>query len=197
MIKTKSDLIYYIQQDRKMNKRPPATIKTWFRELFVPDFTMKYLLYLRKAEYYHNCQCGNIIWRLINEFYYGVRYRRIGVKLGYTMYINCFGPGLSLPHIGTIVVNPNTRIGSNCRIQTSVNIGASAGGNESPQIGNNVYIGPGAILFGGITIANNVTIGANATVNKSCELENVVLAGSPAQIIKDNYPSWIEFNKVN
>ena len=54
----------------------------------------------------------------------------------------------------------------------------------------------GAIIFGNITIADNVTIGANATVNKSCNQNNVVLAGSPASIVKDNYPSWIEFNKV-
>ena len=179
-----------------MNKRKTMTIKLWFRELFIPDLTMKYLYYLRKAEYFYNCRSINKLWRGVNKLYYGIKYRRLGVKLGYTMTINCFGPGLSLPHIGTIVVNPSTRVGANCRIQACVNIGASAGSDEAPCIGDNVYIGPGAILFGGITIANNVTIGANATVNKSCEVERVVLAGSPAQIVKNNYPNWMEFNKI-
>lgn len=180
-----------------MNKRQELSFKTRLRNLLIPDLTMRYLTYLRKAEYYHNCNNTNGLWGRINELYYGIKCRRLGRKLGYTLSINCFGPGLSLPHIGTIVVNPETKVGANCRIQACVNIGASAGGNSSPQIGDNVYIGPGAILFGDINIANNVTIGANATVNKSCEQENVVLAGSPAQIVKDNYPNWLTFNRVN
>lgn len=32
---------------------------------------------------------------------------------------------------------------------------------------SNVYIGPGAKIFSGITICNNTVIGANAVVNKS------------------------------
>ena len=70
------------------------------------------------------------------------------------------------------------------------------GGKNAPQLGDNVYIGPGAILFGDINIANNVTIGANATVNKSFEQENVVLAGTPAKVVKENAPAWVEFNRI-
>ena len=64
-----------------------------------------------------------------------------------------------------------------------MNIGASGGKNEAPTIGDNVYLGPGAILFGGISIADGVSVGANATVNKSFEEKNVVLAGTPAKIV--------------
>ena len=35
--------------------------------------------------------------------------------------------------------------------------------------------------------------GANATVNKSFNESNVVVAGTPAKIVKTNVPSW---NKV-
>ncbi len=70
------------------------------------------------------------------------------------------------------------------------------GGKNAPQLGDNVYIGPGAILFGDINIANNVTIGANATVNKSFEQENVVLAGTPAKVVKEYAPAWVEFNRI-
>lgn len=116
----------------------------------------------------------------------------MGLKLGYSIPLNIFGPGLSLPHTGTIVVNGRAKIGAHCRLHVCVNIGASGGSTEAPQLGDNVYIGPGAILFGNITIANNVTIGANATVNRSCDQENVIIAGSPASIVKENYPNWTE-----
>lgn len=119
------------------------------------------------------------------------------MKLGFTIEPNCFGPGLSIPHYGTIIVNPNARIGSFCRLHCCTNIGASSGNLEAPQIGNNVYIGPGAILFGKINISNNVTIGANATVNKSVNDEFVAIGGTPAKIIKQKMSNWLQFNKIN
>ena len=62
-----------------------------------------------------------------------------------------------------------------------VNIGAYEGG--VPVIGDDVYIGPGAKIFGDIAIGNNVSIGANAVVNKSFP-DDVIIAGIPAKIIK-------------
>ena len=62
------------------------------------------------------------------------------------------------------------------------NIGAYEGG--APVIGDNVYIGPGAKIFGDITIGNNVSIGANAVVNRSFP-DNVIIAGVPAKVIKN------------
>lgn len=128
---------------------------------------------------------GNLLWLFAK-----CRFRRLSIKLGYSIPINVFGPGLSLPHRGNIIINPNARIGANCRIHVGVNIGAHKG--KAPIIGDNVYIGPGAIIFGDIHIANNVTIGANATVNKSILQENVVIGGTPARILKENYKNWRE-----
>ena len=118
------------------------------------------------------------------------------MKLGFSIPINTFGPGLSIPHYGTIIVNGAVRVGANCRLHAGVNIGASAGQTKAPEIGDNVYIGPGAIIFGNIQIASNVTIGANATVNHSFLTEHVVLAGTPACVVKENAKTWIEFNQV-
>lgn len=116
------------------------------------------------------------------------RFRRISVKLGFSIPINVFGPGLSLPHRGNIIINPQTKIGENCRIHVGVNIGAHH--DKAPCIGKNVYIGPGAIIFGGIEIADNISIGANATVNKNFTEPNVVIAGTPAKVVKRDVPSW-------
>lgn len=84
------------------------------------------------------------------------------------------------------------RLDVTVEFHSCVNIGASRGKNGAPIIGNNVYIGPGAILFGDITIADNVSIGANATVNRSFTESNVVIAGTPAEIVKRNVPAWNE-----
>lgn len=48
------------------------------------------------------------------------------------------------------------------------------------MLGDNIYLGPGAKVFGHITIADGCKIGANAVVNKSCVHENSVLVGVPA-----------------
>lgn len=104
-----------------------------------------------------------------------------------------FGPGLSLAHTGNIIINPNAHIGENCRIHVGVNIGAHH--DKAPSIGNNVYIGPGAILFGDIQIADNIIIGANATVNKSFTEPNVVIAGTPACVVKRITSSWNGIDK--
>ena len=115
-----------------------------------------------------------------------VRYKRLSVKLGFTIPANAFGPGLSIAHRGTIVVHGKARIGANCRIHVCVNIGAQAGDETAvPVLGNNIYIGPGAKIFGKIEIADGIAIGANAVVNKSFTEPNITIAGVPAKKIAD------------
>lgn len=133
---------------------------------------------------------GGILWLLAKY-----KFRKISVKLGYSIPINVFGPGLSLPHRGNIIINPQTYIGKNCRIHVGVNIGAHH--DKAPRIGNNVYIGPGAIIFGDIEIADNCFIGANATVNKSVQIPNCAIAGTPAVVIKTDVTSWNGIKPIN
>lgn len=106
--------------------------------------------------------------------------------MGYFIPLNVFGPGLSISHYGSIVINPNSRIARNCRIHACVNIGTKAGfSDKAPKIGDNVYIGPGAKIFGDIVIADGIAIGANAVVNKSFLEPNVTIGGIPAKIISN------------
>ena len=51
-------------------------------------------------------------------------------------------------------------------------------------IGNDVWIGGGAIICPGVTIGDGVVIAAGAVVTKSVP-ENVVVGGNPAKIIKE------------
>jgi serine O-acetyltransferase len=78
------------------------------------------------------------------------------------------GPGLYIGHYGGITVSSQAVIGRDCNLSQNITIGVSGGGARrgAPAIGDNVYIAPGARLFGKITIGNNVKIGANAVIHK-------------------------------
>lgn len=54
---------------------------------------------------------------------------------------------------------------------------------EPVTIGDNVWIGGGAIILPGVTIGDNVVIGAGTVVTKDLP-SNVVAGGNPAKIIK-------------
>jgi serine O-acetyltransferase len=89
-----------------------------------------------------------------------------------------FGPGLSIAHWGTIVVNDKARVGFNCRIHPGSCIGERDG--LAPRIGNDCYVGPGAVISGPITLGDNVKVGANAVVTKSFG-SDITLVGAPAR----------------
>jgi serine O-acetyltransferase len=174
MIRTKQDYKYYLAQDASNGGFKNSLVNYLFND------TWKFLRLLRLSEYLMNTKTG-LHWNLAT-IYIKLRLRAKGSKLGFSIPPNVFGPGLMLPHFGTIVVNKKARIGANCKIHVCTNIGASFDSPDSvPLIGDNCYIGPGAKIFGCVTIANNVSIGANAVVNKSCKNENVNLIGVPAK----------------
>lgn len=188
MIKSKQDYNSYLERDRVASSIPPMnSLKAKIKQFVFPSYEWQFIKSLRWLEYCENVKKnhrGGVIYWLLAKY----KFRKISVKLGFSIPINVFGPGLSLPHRGNIIVNPQTKIGENCRIHVGVNIGAHH--DKAPRIGNNVYIGPGAIVFGDIEIVDNISIGANATVNKSFTVPNVVIAGTPAKVVKTDVESW-------
>ena len=105
------------------------------------------------------------------------RHFRDSVRLGFTIPLHAFGPGLSIAHWGTITVAYKAKIGRNCRIHQGVTIGSSK--DQVPTVGDDCFIGANASIIGGITLGNNVKVGANAMVNRSFG-DNAVLVGVPA-----------------
>ena len=107
----------------------------------------------------------------------------MGVEIGICNSSKCFwGGGLRINHYGNIVINPEARIGEWCDIHQGVNIGAGMDGGV-PELGNNIWIGPGAKMYGNIKIANGCAIGANAVVNKDFLEPHCTIVGVPARII--------------
>lgn len=196
MIKSKSDLCFYLEEDRKALGIPQLSLLGHVKDFFFPNEIWKFLKRLRYLEYYTNTQEYNPV-KWIMKIVYKILWRRQSLKLGFSIPINVCDYGLSIVHYGTIVISSNAHIGKYCRIHAGVNIGASAGRPEAPIIGDKVYIGPGAILFGNIEIADNCTIAANATVNKSFRIEHSIIAGTPARVVKEDYKNWLEFNRLN
>lgn len=175
MIDSKASLKEYLAEDKKALHITRPFPMPW-------DFTWRFQRLLRKCEYYLNCR-KDPLGKLIGK-YLKLRLLFVGRKNGFSIPPNVFGKGLSLAHTGSIVVNPAVRVGDYCRVNVGVNIGTAAGQSYAcPQIGDNVYIGPGVKIFGKITIADNVAIGANAVVNKDCLQPNVTIGGIPAKII--------------
>lgn len=52
-------------------------------------------------------------------------------------------------------------------------------------IGDNVWIGSGAIIMPGVTIGNNVVIGVGSIVTKNIP-DNVIAYGNPCRIVREN-----------
>lgn len=173
MISSKRDYCDYLQADRISLGITKNYSNLLFNDIY------RFQVRLRKLEFVLNCSKNPI-----RIFFSKYLFRWSSVKLGFSISPNTFGPGLSIAHRGTIVVNGGARIGANCRIHVDVNIGTEAGkSNSAPSIGDNCYIGPGAKIFGPIEIGSGSVIGANAVVNKSFPEGNQTLGGIPAKVI--------------
>lgn len=182
MIQTKEDLLFYLEQDRKalsISRKSPRRFA---------DEVWKFQRSLRRLEYLTNtCHTGGGKLRLLIEKF---RFHRLSIKLGFSIPINVFGPGLAIVHYGTIVVANGAKIGANCRIHEGVTIGATNGSSKAAIIGDNVFIGSGAKIIGEVRISSNVAIAANAVVVRDVVCENgCTVGGVPAKIISNNNSS--------
>jgi serine O-acetyltransferase len=101
-----------------------------------------------------------------------------------------FGKGFVLMHPIGVIINGAVKGGEQVVIASGVVIGAARNGwpVQAPVLGNNIFIGSGAKILGGIRIGNNVKIGANAVVVEDVS-DNVTVAGIPARIINKHHSS--------
>ncbi|WP_270888464.1 hypothetical protein [Pedococcus sp. 5OH_020] len=119
--------------------------------------------------------------------------RRLRYRMGINLpYVTAVGPGLLVGHAGGIVVNAAAVIGRNCNLSHNVTIGSTKGDRTGvPSIGDNVYLGPGAVLVGAIHIGDGVSVGANSVVVDDVP-DGVTVAGAPARVVsRSGSSAWV------
>lgn len=176
MIRSKSDYIRFLKAEQSTTGNINF-FALYLKTSFQP--TRRFLLLLRTCEYLGNVKKG-LLFRFLYVVVKYLKYR-LATRLNFSIPENVADEGLQLPHYGTIVINANARLGKHCRIHICVNIGASGGEKNAPQIGDFVYFGPGAKVYGDIQIADRIAIAANAAVSKSFLNSDILIGGVPAK----------------
>lgn len=156
-----------------------AFFKAWRYE---PGFRISF--WMRLCRYLSTQGWARIgIYHLARFFHH-----RIGVKYGvYISFDTEIGGGIYLPHACSIIVNRRCVIGRDCNLSQGVTLGATNRGERkgNPEIGNRVYVAPGAVIAGRISVGDDAAIGANAVVVKDVPAKAVV-GGIPAKVISLN-----------
>jgi serine O-acetyltransferase len=142
---------------------------------------------LRVAEYWSYSPAGaSRIGRIVSAL---ARYRarRAGLRLGLDVPCGVFGPGLSIAHPGLLVVNGDARVGARCRVSQGVTIGATDSG--APSVGDDVFVGPNALILGPVTIGDGAFIYPGAVVTKDVPARHAA-KGVPATIYPHEGSPW-------
>ncbi len=114
-------------------------------------------------------------------FFLKIKYNHIKIKFVTDMnYKVEIGPGLCIYHLYGSSIHPKSKVGKNLVLMHHVTVGASSKG--CPQIGDNVFLGPGSLVIGDIVVGNDVAIGGNSVLTKSVDDFSVVI-GNPSTVI--------------
>ena len=111
----------------------------------------------------------------LGRFFTGIEIHP-GAKIGRHLFID---------HGMGTVIGATAIIGDNVTLYQNVTLGGRGteiGGKRHPTLKNNVMVGAGAVVLGGITIGENARIGANAIVVK--DMPDNSTAINPAATIK-------------
>lgn len=157
-----------------------VTWKKMFSLLF-RHMQLRAMLLFRLASWCHQKRIRGLptlLLRVISLFY--------GLELPVSQEI---GGGLYIAHTYGVVIMPE-KIGRNCSVISNVTIGMR---NEwaFPVIGDNVFIGAGARVLGGIHIGDGAKIGANAVVIEDVP-KGATMVGVPARVLNTSKISYHE-----
>lgn len=185
MIRTKTELKFYIMADRRMNRNKfKLSFKDFFKYLLFPDYIMRYLKSMRYSDY-HSSLSGISKYNPI-YLYHRIRYHNLGLKLGFSINYKVLGYGVVIPHYGTIVIGSGNKIGNFAVLHSSTCIDENV-----KSIGDGLYLSTGAKIIKSVRLGDNISIAANSVVNKDFPYENCLLAGMPAEKKCDCKPWYI------
>lgn len=143
----------------------------------------KFFFFLRKAEYYD--QKRSLFDKFLS-FYYQRRKNNLGNKLGLYIPLNVIGENFTLWHHGTVIINGDAKVGSNCIFHGNNCIGNNGKTTDAPVIHDGVELGFGSSVIGNVELAKGIKVGAGAVVTKSCLVEGATLVGVPARMVVKN-----------
>jgi serine O-acetyltransferase len=113
----------------------------------------------------------------------------LGIRVFHHVELNVtgIGPGLYIGHACGIYVGASS-IGDNFSITHNVTIGMGHcdGKEGKPHIGNNVWIGTGAVVAGAIRVGDNVTITPGTFLSRSIP-DFCLAGGNPGRVLANNY----------
>lgn len=180
-----------IDQDLYRYMGTNSTKAFWKCYMTVPGF--KYMYWFRKASHWRIKAQKSILAKPIFAFF-ELTMRHYGYKYGIDIPSDTrIGAGFYIGHFSGIVVSGGAKIGCNVNISQSVTIGSVT--EHCPVIGDGVYIGPGAVITGGVFVGQDAAIGANAVVTHDIE-QAITVAGAPAKKINEKGAKNIIKNKV-
>lgn len=90
------------------------------------------------------------------------------------------GPGLYLPHAGTVVVHEGVRAGRNLTLLHGTTLGNAEAGGDPPVLGDNVAVLVNASVFGPIHVGDGARIAPHAVVLNDVAAQTIV-GGIPAK----------------
>jgi serine O-acetyltransferase len=115
-----------------------------------------------------------LVPHLINKWVHGCV---IGIRV-------TFGGGLVLAHPIGIVINSSVKGGVNVVLESGVVIGDNRG--CSPTIGDDVFVGSGAKIIGGVTVGSGARVGANSVVMHDVR-DGATVVGIPARELRPSH----------
>lgn len=142
----------------------------------IKEPAFRYIYLMRKVSAYPKRHPIGMLWRVLLKRCSS----RYGMQISPETRI---GKGFSILHWGPVVISHTSVIGEYCTVSQGVTIGISLRGDNSgsPVIGHRVWIGPNAVVVGGIRVGNNVLIAPNAYVNIDVP-DNSIVLGNPASV---------------
>lgn len=173
-----SDCVKLIKSDSyRHNGRNDSMFRIWLGSF--TRTSMGFSIWFRLSQ--HKGWAYPITKFMLNRYkrHYGI-FIPAKTHIGYGLYIqHCFG----------LVINPTAVIGNNLHLSQFTNIGANT--DRAAMIGDNVYLGPGAIIIDDVEIGTGACVGGGAVVVKDVQ-QNAVVGGVPAREINTQpHPEYI------
>ncbi len=175
------------------------TIKQWLERILKPTSEKDAKRLLKIREQYVRKDNG-----IIQKWLLECKNARINYRNAASIPLTTdIGRSICFPHgLAGIFISLGAQIGDDCTIFQNVTIGSNtAAGSKhpgAPIVGNDVLIGAGAVILGGIRIGNHVRIGANTTVVEDVPDNCTVVSSGGVRIIPsvvDRDNSFVGYRK--